>query len=139
MIKMSMIGNLTKDPEVLKAKNGKMGAKFDIATSVGYGEYKKTVFVSVNTWGKLSDVAIKYLKKGSKVYVCGEPSFNAYISQAKSQARCAVYLSANEMEMVGKRNEDSDYIPETEGENNSGANELEDAGFHDVSSEDLPF
>jgi single-strand DNA-binding protein len=75
--KVILIGNLGKDPEVRTMQNGNKVANLTIATSETWrdkssGERKeKTEWHRVVIFGNLADIAEKYLKKGSKVYVSG--------------------------------------------------------------------
>ncbi len=75
--KVILIGNLGKDPEVRSMQNGNKVANLTIATSETWrdkssGERKeKTEWHRVVIFGNLADIAEKYLKKGSKVYVSG--------------------------------------------------------------------
>ena len=75
--KVILIGNLGKDPEVRTLQNGGKVANLSLATSESWrdkasGERKeKTEWHRVVIFGNLADIAEKYLKKGSKVYVSG--------------------------------------------------------------------
>jgi single-strand DNA-binding protein len=75
--KVILIGNLGKDPEVRSMQNGGKVANLSLATSESWkdkstGEKKeKTEWHRVVIFGQLADIAERYLKKGSKVYVCG--------------------------------------------------------------------
>jgi single-strand DNA-binding protein len=75
--KVILIGNLGKDPEVRTMQNGNKVANLSLATSETWrdkasGERKeKTEWHRVVIFGNLADIAEKYLKKGSKVYVSG--------------------------------------------------------------------
>jgi single-strand DNA-binding protein len=75
--KVILIGNLGKDPEVRTMQNGNKVANLSLATSESWkdkstGERKeKTEWHRVVIFGSLADIAEKYLKKGSKVYVSG--------------------------------------------------------------------
>lgn len=73
-----LIGNLGRDPEVRRMQNGDRVANLRIATSESWrdkqtGERKeKTEWHSISILNdRLSEVAEKYLRKGSKVYVEG--------------------------------------------------------------------
>lgn len=73
----TLIGNLTRDPEIRTVTSGDKVANLGIATNESWfdknsGEKKEKVeFHRVVIWGKLAEVCEKYLKKGSKVYVSG--------------------------------------------------------------------
>ncbi len=76
--KVILVGNLGKDPEVRRMTSGEPVVNLSIATSESWkdkssGERKeKTEWHRVVIFNKnLADVAEKYLRKGSKVYVEG--------------------------------------------------------------------
>jgi single-strand DNA-binding protein len=76
--KVTLIGNLGKDPEIRSFQNGGRAAHFSIATTDSWkdkqsGERKERTEwhqVAIMSDGLIS-VAEKYLKKGSKVYIEG--------------------------------------------------------------------
>jgi single-strand DNA-binding protein len=77
--KVILVGNLGKDPEVRRMTSGEPVVNLSIATSESWrdkasGERKeKTEWHRVVIFNKnLADVAEKYLRKGSKVYVEGQ-------------------------------------------------------------------
>src|SRR5215475_6151131 len=77
--KVILVGNLGKDPEVRRMQSGDPVVNLSIATSETWrdkasGERKeKTEWHRVVIFNKnLADVAEKYLRKGSKVYVEGQ-------------------------------------------------------------------
>jgi len=72
----TLIGNLTRDPEVRTTPNGQNVASFSVATNRRWtgatGEPQEaTEFHEIVAWGKLADVAQNILKKGKKVYIEG--------------------------------------------------------------------
>ena len=76
--KVILVGNLGKDPEVRRMQNGNPVVNLSVATSENWrdkatGERKeKTEWHRVVIFNKnLAEVAEKYLRKGSKVYVEG--------------------------------------------------------------------
>lgn len=84
MLKLEMIGNLTRDPESRTFQKGETDGKvcnFTVAASVGYGQYKRTEFIRVTAWNGLGKTCMEYLKKGSKVYVSGTPTVNVYTNK----------------------------------------------------------
>jgi len=86
--KVILIGNLGKDPEVRTMQNGGKVANFSLATSESWkdkstGEKKeKTEWHRVVIFGQLADIAERFLKKGSKVYVCGSLQTRKWTDQA---------------------------------------------------------
>jgi len=73
----TIIGNLTRDPELRYTPNGSAVASFGVATNRSYvdqssGEKKDSVeFHDVVTWGKLAEICAQILAKGRKVYIEG--------------------------------------------------------------------
>lgn len=76
--KVILIGNLGRDPEIRSMQDGKKVANLSLATSESWrdkstGERKeKSEWHRVVIFGNLAEIAEKYLKKGSKVYVSGQ-------------------------------------------------------------------
>jgi len=76
--KVTIIGNLGKEPEVKQTSNGGNVARFSVACSESWTDKntneKKTAteWIPVTLFGKLADIASQYLHKGSKVYVEGK-------------------------------------------------------------------
>ncbi|SET60021.1 single-stranded DNA-binding protein [Thorsellia anophelis] len=76
--KCIILGNLGQDPEIRRTQSGDPIATLNLATSETWrdkqtGEEKsKTEWHRVVIFGKLAEIAEKYLKKGSQVYVEGQ-------------------------------------------------------------------
>lgn len=74
--KVILVGNLGDDPEIRTMQSGDKVANFSLATSEKWskdGEKKeKTEWHRVVLFGKLAEIAEKYLTKGSKVYIEGK-------------------------------------------------------------------
>ncbi len=68
-------GNLTKDPEISKTKNGIATCNLTVATNRSYKEenkYEQEVsYFDVKAYGKLAEVSGEYLKKGRGVRIIG--------------------------------------------------------------------
>ncbi|WP_151839290.1 single-stranded DNA-binding protein [Acinetobacter junii] len=75
--KAILVGTLGADPIFKKFPNGGSYAQFSIATSEKWqdkqtGEWREhTEWHRIVAQNKLGDIAVKYLKKGSKVYIEG--------------------------------------------------------------------
>lgn len=80
--KVTLIGNLGRDPEIRMTSSGTKVANITVATSDTWtdksGErQERTEWHRVVIWGApsgdgLAGIAEKYLHKGSKVYLCGK-------------------------------------------------------------------
>ncbi len=74
--KATLIGNLTRDPELRKTAGGQAVTSFSIATNrvftTATGEKKDQAdYHNIVAWGRLAEICAQYLTKGKKVYVDG--------------------------------------------------------------------
>lgn len=87
--KVSLLGNLTKDPEKRVLPSGQECSSFTVATNYQWIDYKtkekkeQVDFHGIVTFGKLAQVANKYLTKGSKVYVEGRLHYRKWEGEDK--------------------------------------------------------
>lgn len=76
--RVTLLGNLGADPEIRHLPSGIPVANFRMATTESYkdkttGEKRdQTEWHSIVAWRGLAEVAEKYVKKGSKVYIEGK-------------------------------------------------------------------
>ncbi|MBI1768935.1 MAG: single-stranded DNA-binding protein [Bacteroidetes bacterium] len=104
---VQLIGRLGKDPEV-KTFGDKKKAAFSIATSDSYKNTKgekveDTQWHNLVIWGKLADVAEKFLKKGSEVAVEGKLVHRVYETD-KGEKRYITEINVNDFVMLGAKN-----------------------------------
>ena len=81
--KVQLIGRLGKDAETITFDDGKVKARFPVATNEsfrnGEGErVERTQWHDVVAWGGLAEVAGQYLKKGAEVAVEGRLIYRTY-------------------------------------------------------------
>lgn len=103
---VQLIGRLGKDPEV-KSFGDKKKAAFSIATSDSYKNAKgekveDTQWHNLVIWGRLADVAGKYLKKGSEVAVEGKLVHRVYETD-KGEKRFITEINVNDLVMLGAK------------------------------------
>ena len=105
--KVILVGNLGKDPDVRGLSNGESVANIAIATSNKYknraGEMvDETEWHNAVLFGRLAEIAGKYLKKGSSVYIEGRLKTEKYTDKngiEKYQTKVIV----GELKMLGGR------------------------------------
>lgn len=79
MNKVFLIGNLTKDPELSTVgANNSSVCKFGLAVNRRVNGNQETDFYNITVWRGLGENCAKYLKKGSKIAVCGDISTRTY-------------------------------------------------------------
>lgn len=108
--KVQLIGNLGKAPEIKNIDSGKKLAKFSVATNEVYtnnkGEkVKETQWHNLVAWGKLADIAEKYLDKGSEVVIEGKIITKDYLDKDGNK-KYTTEIQVNEMLMMGSKNSD---------------------------------
>ena len=104
--KIITIGNLTRDIEIKYLPNGTALAKSSIATSHKYktqnGEQKDEVcFLDFTIFGRMAEVAQKYLHKGSKVMLEGRLQFDQWTDNQTGAKRSKHSMMVNELKMLG--------------------------------------
>jgi single-strand DNA-binding protein len=103
---VQLIGRLGKDPEV-KEFGDKKKASFSIATSDSYKNQKgekieDTQWHNVVLWGKLAEVADKYLKKGQEVALEGKLVHRNYETE-NGEKRYFTEINVNDLVMLGSK------------------------------------
>lgn len=77
MVNVSLVGNLARAPEQICFASGRVKTTLVIAVNSISAQKNsekssdKADFYRVETWGKLAELAQKYLSKGNQVGVCG--------------------------------------------------------------------
>ena len=138
MNKITLIGNLTQDPELRSTPSGASVCTFTIAVNRRFaqqGGERVTDFFRINAWRGLADNCSKYLAKGRKVAVIGELQARTYEGK-DGVTRMSLEVSADEVEFLTPRSQDSGSgysAPRPQ------ATPQDLAGFSDIQSDDLPF
>ena len=105
--KVILVGNLGKDPEVKYLDSGVAVANFSLATTENYknkeGErVSQTEWHNIVLWRGLAEVAEKYLKKGSSVYIEGKIKTRKW-EDKEGANRYNTEILADNMTMLGGR------------------------------------
>ena len=101
----TIIGRLTRDPELRSIPSGKSVCTMSIATSRVWTDaqgqkQKQAEFHNVVLWSKLADVSAQYLRKGSQVYVEGRIQTRDWTGQ-DGVKRWRTEIVADNMIMLG--------------------------------------
>lgn len=75
--KVQLIGNLGNAPEIKTTEGGKKLARFSVATNESYRNAKgekvtETQWHNLVAWGKVAEIAEKFLLKGTEVAIEGK-------------------------------------------------------------------
>jgi single-strand DNA-binding protein len=97
---ITLVGNVTRDPELRFTPAGQAVAKFGLAVNRRYqanGEWKEqTSYFDVVCWGTLGENAAASLTKGSRALVSGRLEQRSYETQS-GEKRSAVEVIADEV------------------------------------------
>lgn len=128
MNKLTIIGNLTRDPETRVTQSGSCVCSFTVAVN-RRGQDDKADFFRVSAWNKTGDTCQKYLAKGRKVAVTGPVSVSTYTGQdGKPYANLEVMAQDVEF-LTPKAEQQAAPAPAAQ------AND----GYQEVTDDDLPF
>jgi single-strand DNA-binding protein len=89
---VTVIGNLTSDPEVKTTKTGSSVLKVGLAVNRRWknkqDEWEEEVsFFDVNAWGELADNVASSLSKGSRVIVSGRLEQQSWEKEGQKQSK----------------------------------------------------
>ena len=110
--KVILIGNLGRDPEIKKLENGATLASFSMATSESYTDkvsgkkIENTDWHDVVLWRGLAELAEKFLKKGTKIYVEGRLKKRSW-QDREGNTRYNVEVIGDEMTILSKPDNDT--------------------------------
>ena len=132
MNRLTIIGNLVRDPETRTTQSGKTVCSFTVAVNKARsGQAQEADFFKVSAWNKLAENCQQYLAKGRKVCVVGPVSASTYQANDGS-TRVSLDVMANEVEFLSSRAETQEAQPEVNRDADTGFEKVDDPG-------DLPF
>ena len=109
--KVQLIGNLGNTPEIKTLETGKKMARFSVATNEIYrnanGEkITDTQWHNLVVWGKMADIAEKYLAKGREVLIEGKIVNRSY-NDKEGQKKYVTEIQVNELVLLGGRSNEA--------------------------------
>ena len=97
---ITLVGNITRDPELRFTANGRAVASFGIAVGRRYqvnGEWQEqTSYFNITAWGQLGENAAASLSKGARVVVTGRLEQREYTTR-EGDKRTAIEVVADEI------------------------------------------
>ncbi len=107
MNKAIIIGNLTKDPELLTTNSGTKKCSFTLGVSRNFASAdgtRQSDFIPVVVWRAHAENCAKYLKKGSKAAVCGSIQTRSY-DAADGSKRYVTEIVAEDVQFLSSKND----------------------------------
>lgn len=161
---VTLMGNLTRDPELRTTPNGQNVCNFGLALNRSYkgqdGEWKEmTDFIDIVAWGPLGERVAQYLTKGRPALVSGRLQSRSW--EQDGQKRSKVEVVAQDVTFLGgapgsaaaasSSKDDSDSSasdddkkttkknPPAGGKNDKEDVVIEDIGDEPINLDDIPF
>lgn len=105
--KVILIGNVGKDPEIRHLDSNVSVASFSLATSEVYNnkageKVTQTEWHNIVCWRNLANLAEKYIKKGSQVYIEGRIRSRTYDSN-EGVKKTAYEIYADEVRLLDRK------------------------------------
>ncbi|HLD61062.1 MAG TPA: single-stranded DNA-binding protein [Patescibacteria group bacterium] len=139
----TIIGRLTRDPELRSLTSGRSVASFSVATNRQWtdanGQRQKLVeYHNIVAWAKMAETANQYLHKGSRVYVEGRLQTREWAAQDGSK-RNRTEIVADTFIMLDAKptgSNENTFSPTTSATASSAPEEVVE---EEIKVEDIPF
>jgi len=105
--KVILVGHVGKNPEQRVFGSGESVTSFSLATSEKYkdksGEWKdQTEWHNISCFGKLSEIANKYVTKGTQVYIEGKIKTNKYTDKSGVE-KYSTNIVVSSLQLLGSK------------------------------------
>ena len=133
MNKLTIIGNLTKDPELRTTATGLSVCSFTVAVNKRkqQGEQQEADYFRVTAWRERGETCARFLQKGKKVCVIGPVGVSTYTGN-DGTTRASLEITADEVEFLSPRV--SELPPEV-----PAVQKDQLTGYEQVHTDELPF
>jgi single-strand DNA-binding protein len=144
--KVILVGNLGREPDIKFTGDGKAIANLAVATSESWTDkttgqkVEKTEWHRVVIFGRLADIAQKYLHKGSKVYIEGQLRTRKWDKNGVDQYTTEVVLSGfnSTLQMLNKVTGEPQGEPEI-GDLDVAPEKIQPVQLDEEFDDDIPF
>src|SRR3954451_3072808 len=152
---VTLMGNLTRDPELRTTPSGASVCSFSLALNRSYksadGNWTEaTDFIDIVAWGPLGERVAQYMTKGRPALVSGRLQSRSW--EQDGQKRSKVEVVANDVTFLGgpggggggapastDEPEDSAPAPKKPSKNDKDDVVIEDIGDEPINLDDIPF
>ena len=123
--KITLVGNLGRDPELRYTPQGTPVCSFSLATNEKRrdrttGETQDlTTWFRITVWGKQAETCSQYLTKGRPVYVEGRLRLEEYVDK-EQKTRSALEVNATDVQFLGSRNSSEEQFNKTAADESGG-------------------
>src|ERR1035437_8581325 len=155
--KVTLLGNVGKDPEIRSTAGGNMVANLTLATSDSQKDaqgnwQERTEWHNLVAFKRTAEIVRDYVKKGSKLYIEGKITNRSWDDKETGQKRYKTEILVNELVLLSSREEGAGggasqggYSRSTSSSTTASFDQRPPAGQDDVaqqaeiSDDDIPF
>ena len=152
--KVTLLGNVGKDPEIRSTPTGTMVANLTLATSDrqkdAQGNWQdRTEWHNLVAFTRTAEIVRDYVKKGSKLYIEGKITTRSWDDKESGQKRYKTEILVNELVLISGRDDaggGGGYSRSASSSSSSaGTDQRQPAGHDDyaqqaeISDDDIPF
>lgn len=148
--KITLVGNLGRDPELRYTPQGTPVCSFTLATNERRkdraGETQDaTTWFRITLWGRQAETASQYLAKGRPVYIEGRLRLETYTDR-DGKERTTLEVNATDMQFIGGRADESTAAPPSSATTRAAgaapplaSSTVMEPPERDVTDDDIPF
>lgn len=97
-------GNIGNDMEINYTQNGKAIGRFPLAVTNGYGDNKRTMWITCLVFGERAEKLAPHIRKGGKIVVSGRLDVRQYDRNDGTKGT-AVEVAVNDFEFCSSNNQ----------------------------------
>ncbi len=111
--KVTLLGNLTRDPETRHTPGGKAVTQFGVAVNRKLGNdqngnpRESVMFIDVAIWGPRGEAFARFHRKGSLAFLVGDLELDKWTDKTSGQERSKHKVTAWEWEFCGGKRDDA--------------------------------
>ena len=107
MNELRLIGNLTRDPELVDLPSGSTLAKLRVASTTKYKEKEETIYLTVKLFGNVVNDVTKYdVKKGRRVHITGRLVLEEWVDKEGNKKSELVLFASSVLLLDNRRLDD---------------------------------
>ena len=103
---VTLVGNLTRDPEQRGLQSGTAVANTTIAVNSRYQEKDSVLYIDLIAYGKLAEIFSKYTTKGSSVLINGRLTYRQWDQDGQKRSKHEIIV--NSIQLLDKRDTNMD-------------------------------
>lgn len=145
MNNVSLLGRLTRDPELKYTQSGTAVTRITVAVDRGLSKEKRQAaqvnnqptadFINCIGWGKTAELISNYFSKGNQIGIVGRIQTGSYENNGQTIYTTDVFI--NSVSFVGSKNANNSANNQPGGYSND--EPIDDGGYFPIDNSDIPF